>query len=54
MADVLAVAAMTALFLVTVLFVVACDKLIGRDEVALAEETGSTVESEPRRETEAA
>lgn len=54
MADVVAVAAMTALLFVAILFVLACDKLIGRDEVALAEETGSAVEPEPQRAREAA
>lgn len=54
MADVLAILAMTALLFVAIAFVYGCDRLIGRDEVALAEEAGPTVTPEPDHAREAA
>jgi hypothetical protein len=54
MADLLAILGMTGLFALAILFVFACDKIIGRDEEALAEETGQPVAPAPKPVREAA
>jgi len=54
MADVIYVAAMVALFAVTVLFVFACDKIVGKDDQVLAEEGPDAAEVEPVRTRAAA
>jgi hypothetical protein len=54
MADVIYVAGMVALFAFTVLFVFACDKIVGNDDTALAEEGPETPVAEPPTEKVAA
>lgn len=48
MADLLYVAIMVVLTAIAILFVVGCDKIVGPDEVALAEQTGTRREREQR------
>jgi len=50
MADVLYVAMMIALTAIGVMFVIGCDKIIGPDELALAEEPRAREQREPKAE----
>jgi hypothetical protein len=47
-------AIMVGFFLVSILFVVACEKIIGSDEAALAQTPGGEPEPEPALEERAA
>jgi len=54
MADVIYIAVMFAFFAVAALFVVACDKIIGPDEVALNEGVHAPTEPEAEQRRAAA
>jgi hypothetical protein len=54
MADVIYVAGMVALFAFTVLFVFACDKIVGNDDEVLADEGPETPQVERTPEQAAA
>jgi hypothetical protein len=54
MQDVVYIAVLVAFFVLAGLFVVACDRIIGSDEEALAEGARGTPEPEPQSERLAA